>query len=171
MARNRAAFWVGAIIAITGVSCNNSYAQTPITSSKTNPESCYTNYVSPAVIETVTRQILVKPAKTNTNPQNGQIIIVQPAIYRTKTVQRIVQDRQEGRAEAICNHDMTPELIETLQRAMTTRGHYSGNITGVMDQTTQAALKKAQTEIGIPSNELTKVLAERYGLIIHNQFN
>ncbi len=62
-----------------------------ITDSTTPPKgpegACWQADVKPAVIETVTEQVLIEPART---AEDGTAI---PAVYGTETSQRIVEDR------------------------------------------------------------------------------
>lgn len=136
----------------------------------TKKGACYIQYTAPAVIETTTEQILVKPEQTQKNPTTGELEVTVPAIYRTETVQKIVRARQEDLAETICAKDQTYIFIQTLQRALIARGHYKGAITGVVDDKTKRAIRKAQKLIGINSTEITFALAESYGLVTHRLF-
>ncbi len=132
--------------------------------------ACYIRYTAPAVVETVTEQILVQPEKTAINPDTGQTIIVKPAIYATETVQKIISDRKEDWAEVICKEDYNDNFIKSLQRALAARGFYRGSITGIMDDRTKRAIRSVQKGYGVNSSEVTLDLAESYGLVIHHLF-
>ncbi|MFK5998471.1 MAG: peptidoglycan-binding domain-containing protein [Rhodobacterales bacterium] len=134
------------------------------------PGACYIRNIRPAVIETVTEQILTRPEKRRRDPETGQEVIISSATYRTRTVQKIIRPRRETWAETICPRAQNPDMIASLQRALAARGHYRGSISGIMDDRTRRALRRAQKKIGINSNRLTVDLAESYGLIIHRIF-
>ncbi len=132
--------------------------------------ACYIRYTAPAVIETVTEQILVQPEKTAIDPATGQTVVVEPAVYATETVQKIVSDRKEDWAEVICAEDYSENFVKSLQRAMSVRKLYRGNITGIMDDRTKRAVRTIQKSYGVNSSEVTLDLAESYGLVIHHLF-
>jgi len=125
-----------------------------------SPGTCWGKSVSPAVIETVTEQILVQPAEITTDGQ-----VIQPAIYRTETLQRIVKERRETWFEAPCPAQLTGEFIASVQRALRARGLYSGRITGIMDGRTRAAVRRYQSEQGLDSGILALETARQLGLV------
>jgi hypothetical protein len=132
--------------------------------------ACYIEYQAPALIETVTEQILVRPEKRGVDIETGQPIVIEAAIYRTETVQRIVRARQEDWIETVCAKDQTVEFVENLQRALAARKLYYGAITGEMDDRTKRAIRKVQKTYDVNSSDLTRDLAESYGLVIHRLF-
>lgn len=125
-----------------------------------SPGTCWGKSVSPAVIETVTEQILVQPAEITTDGH-----VVQPAIYRTETLQRIVKERRETWFEAPCPAQLTGEFIASVQRALQARGLYAGRVTGIMDGRTRAAIRRYQSEQGLDSGILALETARQLGLI------
>jgi len=134
------------------------------------PGACYIHYTAPALIETVTEQILVQPEKRALNTETGETTVVSPAIYKTVTLQKIIRDRKEDWAEVICEKDQTPTFIETMQRALYARGYYHGPITGIKDERTNRAIRKVQKRLGINSTEITWDLGESFGLVTHRHF-
>lgn len=133
--------------------------------------ACFIRNQAPALIETVTRQVLVQPEKRGVDLETSEPTIISPAIYRTETIQKIVRPRQEAWIEIVCVKDQTKIFIETLQRALAARDHYRGAITGIMDERTKRAIRKVQKSHGVNSADLTVDLAESYGLITHRVFN
>lgn len=123
--------------------------------------SCWGKYVSPAVIETQTRQVLVTPAELD---ENGGVL--KPAGYTTETRQEIVQEREETWFERPCEDVLTPEFIETLQRALAARGLYSGPVTGRMDRKTISAVRRYQKPLGLDTGILSLEAARKLGLIV-----
>ena len=123
------------------------------------PGTCWGKTTSPAVIETVTEQILLQPAQVSVD---GTVIT--PAIYKTETQQRIVRERKETWFETPCPADMTPEFIASVQRALTVRDLYSGAISGEMDARTRAAVRRFQSPQGLDSGILSLAAARRLGL-------
>ncbi len=132
--------------------------------------ACYIRYTAPAVIETVTEQVLVQSEKFTVDPETGKKTVVEPAIYATETVQKIVSDRKEDWAEVICQEDYNDNFIKSLQRALAARGFYRGGITGIMDDRTKRSIRNVQKRYGVNSSEVTLDLAESYGLVIHHLF-
>ncbi|MEX0304161.1 MAG: peptidoglycan-binding protein [Leisingera sp.] len=124
------------------------------------PGTCWSKHTSPAVIETVTSQVLAEPAQLDSSGQ-----VVRPAIFRTETSQQIVQPRQERWFEIPCPGLMTPGFIRTLQRALAARGLYRGPVHGQMDKATRKAVQRYQAPLGLDSGTLSLSSARKLGLI------
>ncbi|WP_421748562.1 peptidoglycan-binding domain-containing protein [Cognatishimia sp.] len=122
--------------------------------------TCWGKSVSPAVIETVTEQVLLQPAEITTDG-----VVTRPAIYKTETLQRIVKERRETWFEAPCPSVLTGEFIASVQRALQARGHYRGRISGLMDARTRAAIRRYQEPQGLDSGILALETARQLGLI------
>lgn len=125
------------------------------------PGTCWGKHVSPAVIETVTEHVVLKPAEVQ---PDGTVL--RPATYKTETVQKIVQERKETWFETPCAQDLTPEFLSSLQRALAVRGHYKGQVTGEMDARTRAAVRRYQKPQGLDSGILSLAAARRLGLAV-----
>lgn len=122
---------------------------------------CYGKDVSPAVIETVTEQVLVQPAVIDSNG-----LMRSPAAYRTVTRQQILRERREIEFEAVCPTDLTPDFIATLQRALQARGGFAGHISGQMDRQTERALRRWQAQQRGPNSAILSIaIARDLGLI------
>lgn len=121
--------------------------------------ACWQEDIRPAVIETVTEQVLLKPA---TALADGSL---QPAVYGSSVKQRIVSDRATVWFRAPCPAEMTPDFIATLQRALKARGFYLLPLTGVMDKPTRDALGRYQRSRGLDSDHLSLAAARDLGLI------
>lgn len=126
-----------------------------------DPTSCYGREVDPAVIETVTEQIMVEPEQLDSNGN-----VRRPAVFITATEQRIVEDRRETWFETPCAMEADPTYIATLQRALSARGHYSGAITGMLDRTTVEAIRTYQQPQGLDSGVLSLAAARQLGLSV-----
>ncbi len=124
------------------------------------PGTCWSKHTSPAVIETVTSQVLAEPAQLDASGQ-----VLHPATFRTETSQQIVRPRQEQWIEIPCPAMMTPDFIRTIQRALAARGLYRGPVHGQMDAATRAAVQRYQAPLGLDSGTLTLASARRLGLI------
>lgn len=124
------------------------------------PGKCWGKDVSPAVVETVTEQIMLQPAEILSDGS-----IAEPAIYKTETHQRIVKERQETWFETPCPADLTPEFNASLQRALKARGHYAGPAHGQLDARTRAAIRTYQKAQGLDSGILSVAAARQLGLI------
>ena len=124
---------------------------------------CYGIVQTPAVIETVTEQVVVQPAILDAD--GG---LRSPAIYRTVTRQEIVTERRETEFESICRHQLTSDFIASLQRALQVRGAYSGPVTGILDPRTTRAQRRFQVSQGGPdSNALAIDTARQLGLVAY----
>lgn len=122
--------------------------------------TCWDKTVAPAIVETVTEQILQRPAELAADGS-----VVTPAVYTTVTRQAIVQERREAWFETPCADILTPAFIETLQRALAARGHYRGPVTGEMDARTRTAIRRYQEPLGLKSSTLSLAAARKMGLI------
>ncbi|MEW2914771.1 peptidoglycan-binding domain-containing protein [Leisingera sp. JC11] len=124
------------------------------------PGTCWSKHTSPAVIETVTSQVLAEPAQ-----QDASGRVIRPATFRTETRQEIVTPRQEQWIEIPCPAMMTPDFIRTIQRALAARGLYRGPVHGQMDAATRKAVQRYQVPLGLDSGTLTLASARRLGLV------
>lgn len=127
----------------------------------TRPEgACWESDVTPAVIETVTEQVVVTP---ETRAEDGSVLT--QATYRTDTRTRIVQDRQEVWFRAPCPVDYTVDFVASLQRALKARGFYLLPLTGELDAGTRDAVRRYQAERGLDSPRLSLAAARELGLL------
>jgi hypothetical protein len=121
--------------------------------------ACWQADIRPAVIETVTEQVLVRP---ELRAEDGSVT---PAVYATETHQRMVEDRGTVWFRAPCPAEMTPEFVATLQRALKARGLYLLPLTGVLDAPTRTAIRRYQTARGLDSDHLSLAAARDLGLV------
>lgn len=126
-----------------------------------DPQSCYGREIEPAVIETVTEQIMVEPEQLD---RDGNVR--RPAVFVTATEQRIITDREETWFETPCAMETNAEYIAVLQRALSARGHYAGAATGVMDRATVNAIRAYQQPQGLDSGVLSLAAARQLGLSV-----
>ncbi|SDC32564.1 peptidoglycan-binding domain-containing protein [Ruegeria marina] len=124
------------------------------------PGTCWGKHVTPAVIETVTHQVLMQPAEVHSDGR-----VLRPAIYKTETRQAIVRERKETWFETPCQQDMTPDFIASVQRALAARGMYRGSVSGEMDSRTRAAIRRYQKPQGLDSGILSLAAARKLGLV------
>lgn len=160
--RSACAFGLLALTACTQpVSTERANGPTPRTAPPGAPDgTCWDRHISPAIIETVTMQVLVQPEE-----RDASGTLIQPAVFRTETRQDIVRPRSESWLQITCPVDMTPDFIASLQRALTVRGHYTGPVTGKMDRPTRQAILGFQRRNGLESQQLSLDSARRLGLI------
>ena len=128
------------------------------------PGACYGKDVTPAVIEVVTEQELIEPAKIGAD--GG---IIKPAVYESASHQAIVEPRKEFFFEVPCADTLTPDFIASLQRALKARRLYRGNLSGIMDERTRRAIRKFQLPGGLNSDILTMDTALKLGLIAYGR--
>ncbi len=124
------------------------------------PETCWGKDVTPAVVETVTEQITVRPAEIDTDGT-----VLRPASYRTETRQAILRERREEWFESPCAATQDPDFIASLQRALAARSLYDRPVTGQMDRATQEAVRRYQATDGPNSGILSLASARRLGLV------
>ena len=87
-----------------------------------DPMACYGRKSTPAVIETVTEQVMVQPPQIGTDG-----VVREHAIFVTETHQRIVTERRELWFEVPCALEAGDrDFIASLQRALSARGLYAG---------------------------------------------
>lgn len=125
------------------------------------PDACYGRDVTPAVIETVTEQIMLQPPQVSSS---GEVLA--PAIFNTETRQQIVEPRRELWFETPCEAEHDPEFIASLQRALAARGHYRGPVTGTMDNRTRRAIRAYQAPQGLDSSVISLAAARLLGLSV-----
>ncbi len=120
---------------------------------------CWAQDVTPAIIETVTEQVVVEPA---TYDADGKVLT--QAIFRTDVQQHMVKDREEVWFRTPCPDALTLEFIATLQRALKARGLYLQPLTGEMDDTTRGAIRRFQEPLGLDSPILSLGAARDLGI-------
>ena len=123
------------------------------------PGACWGQEGSPAVIETVTEQILLQPAQVRSDGT-----VEAPAVYKTETQQRIVTERRELWFRAPCPEVLTDDFVASLQRALAARQLYSGPVNGQMDRATRRAVRAYQAPLGLDSGILSLAGARKLGL-------
>jgi hypothetical protein len=124
--------------------------------------SCWGRDRTPAIVETVTEQIVVTPGSTGPDGRPQR----QP-VYQTETRQRIVEERREIWFETPCTTALTPEFVASLQRALIARRAYAGPVSGLLDQPTRAAIRAYQRPLGLNSGVLALSTARELGLAAH----
>ena len=125
-----------------------------------DPNSCWGKDVSPAVLETVTEDILVQPAQVSSDGT-----VLSEPVYKRETRQAIVTERRELWFETPCQDQLTPDIIASLQRALKARGLYQGVLSGHMDAPTRAAIRRFQAREGLDSSILSLWAARKLGLV------
>ncbi|WP_397544512.1 peptidoglycan-binding protein [Roseovarius salis] len=124
------------------------------------PGTCWGKDETPAVIETVTEQVMLQPAQVR---DDGTV--TEPAAYKTETRQKIVKPRKDTWFETPCEDQLTPQFNASLQRALKARGHYRGPVTGRMDRRTRAAIRAYQKPQGLDSAMISLAAARQMGLV------
>lgn len=122
--------------------------------------ACWESDITPAVIETVTEQVVVTAEERDAEGR-----ITKPATYRTDTRTRIVQDREDVWFRAPCPADYTVDFVASLQRALKARGYFLLPLTGVLDAGTRDAIRRFQADRGLDSPLLSLAAARDLGLL------
>ncbi len=146
-------------IQITGIRDMSASDIEPIQPPDAEPGACYGKEISPAVVETVTRQIKTRDASY---ADDGTLLT--PASYRTETFQKIVTERADIWFKVPCQEDKVDAYVASLQRALSVRGYYRGKITGELDLRTRKAIRRYQKPRGLDSNKLSLDSARSLGL-------
>jgi hypothetical protein len=120
---------------------------------------CWADDVTPAIIETVTKQVLVRPEKRG--PDGG---VITAAVFQTEVAQRIIQDRRTVWFRIPCPEMLTLDYVASLQRALKARGYYRGDLTGQLDAQTRLAIRQFQEPLGLDSERLSLAAAQRLGI-------
>lgn len=121
---------------------------------------CWSSDTAPAVIETVTEHVQVRPERRD-NAGN----VTQAAQFQTRTAQRMVSDRAIVWFAAPCPAEITVSFVASLQRALKARGRFFAPVTGAWDAETLAALQKFQRERGLDSPIISLAAAQELGLV------
>jgi hypothetical protein len=136
-----------------------------VTKTGTTPPSegdgiCWADDVTPAIIETVTEQVLVSP---EVRDADGALITA--AVFQSEASQRIVQDRRDVWFRTPCPELLTVDFVATLQRALKARGYYRGDLTGQLDAPTRRAIRQFQEPLGLDSERLSLATAQSLGIL------
>jgi hypothetical protein len=126
----------------------------------TPADACWARDDTPAVIETVTEQVLLTPEILD---EAGNL--VQPPVYSNKVDQRIVKDRQTVWFQTPCPDQVDAAFVATLQRALKARGFYLLPLSGEMDAATLDAVRRFQATNGLDSAILSLSATRDLGLI------
>ena len=124
---------------------------------------CWHREMLPAVFETVTEQVLERPARID--PETGATR--EPARFSTVTQQRVLRDRREVWFRVPCTDDGagSPGFNATLQRALKARGLYDAPVTGEMDAATREAVRRWQAARGLNSDVVSLAAARALGIV------
>ncbi|CTQ48449.1 peptidoglycan-binding domain-containing protein [Jannaschia donghaensis] len=125
------------------------------------PGSCHAKGITPAILETVTQQVQEAPEL-----RDAVGMVVEPARFRTLTSTRIVRARGEHWFEIPCDiRRGDRDFIQQIQRALTVREYYAGEIHGLYDVPTRAAVRAYQDTRGLESGTLSLDSAKALGLV------
>jgi hypothetical protein len=133
----------------------------------------------PAKYKTVRKRVLKSPATTRTveipaeyktvrvwkivePPQTRRIPA--PAQYETVTRRRLIRDGRMEWRPILCETNVTPELVTSLQRALLEAGYDPGPIDGFLGRQTLRAVKSYQEAKGLPTGNLTIATLDALGL-------
>jgi hypothetical protein len=165
-------FLLGCVLALSA--CDQPRVAAPVTSGQsiaqitlkpgqrppTGEGACWGKDTTPAVIETVTEQVVVSD---EIRDESGKVTT--PASYRTDTHQRMVQDTREVWFRSPCPESQTVTFTASLQRALKARALYLAPVTGQMNAETAEAVRRFQAERGLDSPVLSLAAAQELGLL------
>lgn len=134
---------------------------------------------TPAQYNTVTKQVMAKPAGTQT--------LKTPAVYNTLQVQKLVQPASERRipipatyktitktqkvkeeyakwVPIVCQTSVNSTMVTNVQNALKTQGFYKGDVSGTMNESTKNAIREYQKAKGLPVAGLSVATMQSLGL-------
>jgi hypothetical protein len=127
---------------------------------KAGPDgACWQDATTPAVIETVTEQVLLEP-----EIRDAAGLVTAPGVYGSQTHQRLVKDRSRVWFRAPCPLDVTVNYLASVQRALKARGYFTGVLSGALDPQTLDAIRRFQAERGLDSPHLSLDTARELGI-------
>lgn len=142
-----------------------------LTSAPKDSDKCWGKDTTPALVETVTEQVLVRAAGPVIGPSPDGAptykTVQSAAVYDTQTQQKIITPRADFWFEVPCPAQMDQGFIATLQRALKSRGLFRGAVTGMMDQRTQKAVRWYQKQHGLDSTTLSLAAARQLGIVAY----
>ncbi|MFK8083281.1 MAG: peptidoglycan-binding protein [Granulosicoccus sp.] len=125
---------------------------------------------SPAEYASIEQQLVTKPASTTAEevPPNFETIVVEELVTpaserrivipaRTRSVTRR-DETSPGQLEwrqVLCETDMSPDLVVSVQRALRREGFNPGPIDGIVGRATLAAMEQFQSEKGLGRGGIT----------------
>ncbi len=133
----------------------------------------------PAVYEEVTRWVVERPAQAveiTTDPSVTSIPVqevvrpeqtrqtIEPPVTREMSITRFEGTAQMVSRQAVCNSDITPQLIHQLQVRLAGLGFNPGRPDGLLGERTIAALTDYQTENGLAIGALTFETLDNLGI-------
>jgi peptidoglycan hydrolase-like protein with peptidoglycan-binding domain len=124
------------------------------------PGVCWGHLPGPQITQIISDIVVATPAQTGPNGEE-----LSPAIYREVTRPQTVHEGDGRWFTRTCDADMTPDFVMTLQRALSVRGLYRGDINGHMDHRTLRAVLAYQMPQGLDSDILSQSAARQMGLI------
>lgn len=137
----------------------------------TGDGTCWGKDLTPALVETVTEQVLIRPAGPVMAPSPDGAptykTVQSPAVFDTQTHQQIITPRAAFWFEVPCAVQIDRPFIATLQRALKSRGLFRGVVTGVMDQRTKKAVRWYQKPHGLDSTTLSLAAARQLGILAY----
>lgn len=137
----------------------------------TQSGKCWGKDTTPALVETVTEQVLIRPPGPVIAPSPDgaptYTTVQSPAVYDTQTHQKIITQRADFWFEVPCPAQIDSAFIATLQRALKSRGLFRGVVTGVIDQRTLKAVRWYQKPHGLDSTTLSMEGARQLGIIAY----
>lgn len=137
----------------------------------------------PAVTKTVTKQVLATPATTReieipaeygtvevtklVEPESERRIEI-PAEYGTVTKRTKASEEKVEWRQVVCEVNLTPANVRTLQTALQEAGNYDGPIDGIIGKGTLAGANKYAKSKGLAtgSNYISMDVAKRLGLTL-----
>lgn len=136
----------------------------PTIAAATQPASrdgtCWAQLPGTPVTELVEQTILVEEAVVDASGAE-----LSPAIYRVVTAPKTISTTDGRWFERVCDAELSPNLIMTLQRALAARTFYGGPVTGKLDAQTRAAIRLYQQDRGLDSDVLSLSTARQLGLV------
>lgn len=125
-------------------------------------DSCWGVEETPAVIEETVQSIVLQPAQMTADGT-----VLSPPVTKQEVQQKIIRERKETWFETLCEDELTPDFIASLQRALIARGLFDGEIDGTMTSQLGFSIRRYQGPQGLDSSILSRAAARQMGLVLY----
>lgn len=131
-----------------------------ITPPPADPHRCWGHEPAPEITTITQQTVQVEEARRDADGRE-----LTPAIYREVDVPQTAPGGDGRWFERVCDAQITEGFVQSLQRALAVRGLYAGEITGLMDGETRAAIRAYQSAQGLDSDLLSVAAGQQLGLV------
>jgi hypothetical protein len=121
---------------------------------------CFARTAAPTETSIVSELVEVLPEVRDANN-----VVVRDAVFRSVTRPRTLRAGQGKRFETVCPQIYTTAFVASVQRALIVRQAYTGQVNGLYDERTSAAIQRFQRPMGFDSPFLSADVARSLGVL------